>query len=55
MLFRALLSANDAQIAALARQAVTRFAGWSRAGPWGAPTTCTGRCGTSTSTASSSG
>ena len=32
MLFRALLSANDAQIAALARQAVSRFAGHG-AGP----------------------
>ena len=35
---------------ALARQAVSRFAGMEPGRPVGAPTTCTGRCGTSTST-----
>jgi len=35
MLFRALLAANDAQVAALARQAVTRFAGMEPGRPVG--------------------
>ena len=35
MLFRALLSANDAQVAALARQAVSRFAGMEPGRPVG--------------------
>ncbi|MDE3086405.1 MAG: VWA domain-containing protein [Acidobacteriota bacterium] len=35
MLFRALLSANDAQVAALARQAVTRYAGMEPGRPVG--------------------
>ena len=55
MLYQALLHGDEALMRALARQAVRRFAAWSRAGPSAAPTTCTARCGTSTSTACSSG
>ena len=54
MLVRALRERDDALLADVARQSQsTATRAWSRAGPSVARTTCTARCGTSTSTGSS--
>ncbi len=55
MLFQALLNGDSTMMRALARQAVRRYAGMEPGRPVGAPTTSTARCGTSTSTGSSTG
>ena len=51
MLFKSLTRADAALMRVIARQAVNRFAGMEPGRPVAAPTTCTARCGTSTSTA----
>ena len=55
LLYQALLHGDDAMMRALARQAVSRYAGMEPAARSAAPTTCTGPCATSTSTACSNG
>ena len=53
MLYRALMNADEAMMRALARQAVSRYAGMEPAARSAARTTSTARCGTSISTACS--
>ena len=50
LLMQALLNGDQAMMRAMARQAVQRFAGMEPGARSAAPTTCTARCGTSTST-----
>ena len=55
MLYRALLSADDALVRRWPARPSAVSPAWSRGARWAAPTTSTARCGTSSSTGSSSG